>query len=309
MRTLRYKFSCLLTHYLIYNPAAGKIQRHPGWIPQVLETLRANHVSVQELPTTAPGSARGLALECAKNGAEVVYVAGGDGTIHEVVNGLAGSNTALGVLPGGTANCLAVELGIGTNMIVAAKRCTTWKPKRIALGLCRPAQGEPRYFAVMAGAGLDAQIVREVNPAVKRKIGKAAYWIAGMSASFRRLPELDVTTQHGKSRVSFALASRVRNYGGDLEIAKSIRIDEPRFETVFFEGQFAVRYLKYLTGVLVNQHRGMKGVHVQHVERLELAAANGEPIYLQLDGEAFGQLPAAIEIVPDALTILVPEKH
>ena len=112
---------------------------------------------------------------------------------------------------------------------------------------------------------------------------------------------------HGESQVSFALASRVRNYGGDLEIAKSIRLADPFFETVMFEGRFAVRYLKYLAGVLVNQHRGMSGVHVHRVDRLELKAANGEAIYLQLDGEECGALPAQLEIAHDALTILAPQ--
>ena len=295
-----------MTHYLIYNPVAGKIQRNPELIPAVLETLRDNHVSVQPLPTTGPGSARELARECVIHGAKTVFVAGGDGTINEVVNGLAGSQTALGVLPGGTANCLAVELGIGTNLLKAAKQSKQWTSQRIHLGLCRPSKGSPRYFIAMAGAGVDAQIVREVDPQLKRPMGKVAYWVAGLMSSFRELPELYVKTTEGESRVSFALASRVRNYGGDLEIAKTIRLADPHFETVLFEGRFAVRYLKYLAGVLVNQHRGMSGVHVHQVDRMELRAVNGVPIYLQLDGEECGQLPAQLEIVTSALSLFAP---
>lgn len=298
-----------MTHYLIYNPVAGKLQRNPDLIPQVLETLRANHVSVQPLPTTGPDSAKELARECVQRGAKTVFVAGGDGTINEVVNALAGSQTALGVLPGGTANCLAVELGIGTNLLKAAMQTKHWSPQRIALGLCRAYKASPRYFVAMAGAGFDAQIVREVDSRIKRKLGKVAYWVAGFSSSMRVLPELHVKTVHGEAKVSFALASRVRNYGGDLEIAKSIRLEDPKFETVLFEGRFAIRYLKYLAGVLTNQHRGMSGVHVHHVEKIEMKAANGQPIYLQLDGEECGQLPAQLEIVPSALTILVPNSN
>ncbi len=275
-------------------------------IPEVLKTLRANHVSMQPLPTTGPGSAKVLAQKCVLDGAKLVFVAGGDGTINEVVNGLAGSSTVMGVLPGGTANCLAVELGVGTNMMKAARLTKSWQPQRISLGLCRPKNGPSRYFVAMAGAGVDAQIVRDVDPKLKRKLGKVAYWIAGFMASFRVLPELYVTSIHGESQVSFALASRVRNYGGDLEIAKSIRLIDPHFETVLFEGRFAVRYLKYLAGVLVNQHRGMSGVHVHHVDHLDLRAVNGSPIYLQLDGEEFGELPARLEIAAEALTILTP---
>lgn len=297
-----------MSHYLIFNPVAGKIHRNPQLIPAALETLRAHYVSVEALPTTGRGSARALARECVLSGAKTVFVAGGDGTINEVVNGLACSETALGVLPGGTANCLAVELGIGTKMLAAARQSGTWQPQRIPLGLCRPHQGEARYFVAMAGAGVDAQIVRDVDLKLKRKLGKAAYWIAGLAASFRVLPELMVKTSHGESRVSFALASRVRNYGGDLEIAKSISLTDAHFETVLFEGRFAVRYLKYLAGVLTNQHCGMSGVHVHHVDRLELRAVNGAPIYMQVDGEECGELPAELEIAASALTILMPVK-
>ncbi len=276
-------------------------------ISQVLESLRASHVSVEPLPTTGPGSAQGLARDCVAKGAHIVFVAGGDGTINEVVNGLAGSTTALGVLPGGTANCLAVELGIGTNLLKAARMTKGWEQQRISLGLCTPDKGSSRYFVAMAGAGVDAQIVRDVHPGLKRKLGKVAYWVSGFMASFRVLPELYVKSVHGESQVSFALASRVRNYGGDLEIAKSIRLTDPHFETVLFEGRFAVKYLKYLAGVLVNGHRGMSGVHVHHVDHLELRAVNGTPIYLQLDGEECGQLPARLEIAREALTILTPK--
>lgn len=297
-----------MSNYLIFNPVAGKIQRNPKLIQSALETLRAQHVSVEALPTTGQGSAQALARDCVSRGAKTVFVAGGDGTINEVVNGLACSEIALGVLPGGTANCLAVELGIGTNMLTAAKQSGSWQPQRISLGLCRPHNREARYFVAMAGAGVDAQIVRDVNHNLKRKIGKAAYWIAGLSASFGVLPELIVKSSMGESRVSFALASRVRNYGGDLEIAKSIRLSDAHFETVLFEGRFAVRYLKYLTGVLINQHRGMSGVHVHLVDRLELSAVNGASIYMQVDGEQCGELPAQLEIAKSALTILMPAK-
>lgn len=261
---------------------------------------------VEVVPTTGPGSAGELAQACVAKGAATIYVAGGDGTVNEVVNGMVGSQTSLGVLPGGTANCLAVELGIGTNLLRAAAAAPTWQAQRIAVGRCSLAAGPSRYFVAMAGAGVDAQIVRDVDHRIKKKLGKVAYWIAGFAASLRTLPELHVKSIHGESKVSFALASRVRNYGGDLEIAKSIRLSDPRFETVLFEGRFAIRYMKYLAGVLVNQHRGMNGVHVHLVDRLELRAANDSTIYMQLDGEAFGELPAQLEIVPDALTILVP---
>lgn len=295
-----------MQNFLIYNPVAGKLLRNPRWIPAIVETFQARNVSIELRPTTGPGVASALARECAQQPGATVYVAGGDGTINEVVNGLAGAATPLGVLPGGTANCLAIEMGLGTNPVRAAQQAGQWVPHRIPLGRCQLAGGESRYFVAMAGAGVDAQIVRDVDTRVKKRLGKLAYWLAGFGATWRVLPELNVRTKLGEAKASFALASRVKNYGGDLEIAKSIRLPEPYFEMVLFEGRFALRYLKYLAGVLVNQHQGMRGVHVAKVDRLELAPANGERIYLQLDGEEFGELPARLEIVPEALTLLAP---
>lgn len=296
-----------MKHFFIYNPVAGKVQRNPQLPAAILETLRANFVSVEAMPTTGPNTAAAIARECAATGEATVFVLGGDGTVNEVANGLVGTTAVLGVLPGGTANCLAVELGIGLDPLAAARASKGWKAHRIAVGVCRAEGREARHFLVMAGAGVDAQIVREVNYALKRKIGKAAYWIAGFAASVRMLPELWVESASGKARVSFALASRVRNYGGDLEIAKTIRLGVPKFETVLFEGRFALRYMKYLAGVLINQHRGMNGVHVSHEDHLRLSAANGAEIYIQVDGELYGRLPAEVAIVPDALTILAPK--
>jgi diacylglycerol kinase (ATP) len=294
--------------YLIHNPAAGKLQRNPDLIPRALEALRKNWGAVEPLPTKGPGDAQALARQCAGEGAETVYVAGGDGTVNEVVNGLAGSAVKLGVLPGGTANCLAVELGIGTDMVRAAASAGSWKPRRIALGLCRSAAGMERYFVAMAGAGVDAQIVRDVDPGVKKKLGKAAYWLAGFGSMWRTLPELRVKSAAGEAKVSFALASRVRNYGGDLEIAKTVRLGDAHFETVLFEGRYALFYMKYLAGVLVNQHRGMSGVHVHLLDQMEMSAANGHPVYVQLDGEEFGELPVKLEVAREALTLLAPER-
>lgn len=297
-----------MNSYLIYNPAAGKVQRDPSLIPRVEAALKAGGEAVHSLPTSGPGDATQLGKRCAAEGARRAYVVGGDGTINEVINGLVGSGVELCPLPGGTANCLAVETGIGTDLVRAARNAAKFSAKRIALGLCRRPSGEERYFVAMAGAGVDAQIVRDVKPGVKRKLGKAAYWLAGFGSFFNTLPELRVKTEDQEAQVSFALASRVRNYGGDLEIAKNVRLDEPYFETVLFEGKYALGYGLYLLGVMTNTHRGMRGVHVNRTQRLSLEAVNGHPIYVQLDGEAFGELPAQLEVRENALTLVAPWK-
>lgn len=297
-----------MNSFLIYNPNAGKLSRRPSLIPKVQAILADAGRAVTLRPTAAPGDASRLARECVAAGADHIYVVGGDGTINEVINGMAGSQVPLTPLPGGTANCLAVELGIGTRLRSAARRTAEFTPKRIPLGKCRFASGEERYFIAMAGAGVDADIVRRVNPWLKRSLGKAAYWVAGFTNFFNLLPELQLENGLGAHRGSFALASRIRNYGGDLEIAREVRIEEPYFETVLFEGRFALGYTLYLLGVLTRTHHTMPGVRVGKTDRLRLAAANGRPVYLQLDGEQIGELPAELEVVPNALSLCAPWK-
>lgn len=291
---------------LIYNPVAGKLRRNPRLIAQAVGLLEEAGYHVELLPTKSAGEAETIARSLAGRPDTLCIVAGGDGTVNEVANGLAGSNTPMAILPGGTANCLAMEIRLGGRFLSAVRRLPELRPRRISLGLCRLASGKSRYFAVMAGAGFDAEIIRAVNPFIKASVGRLAYWVAGFSTFFRTLPEMRVSSKERNSVCSFALASRVRNYGGDLEIARNVRLGQSHFGTVLFEGQHAAQYLKYLFGVLFDRHRGMSGVHVDQILSLNLEPVNGDPVYLQLDGEEYGQIPAHLEIVPDALTLMVP---
>jgi len=109
-------------------------------------------------------------------------------------------------------------------------------------------------------------------------------------------------------RSSFALASRVRNYGGDLEIAKTVNLLEDDFELVCFEGEDSFRYLKYLTGVLASLHDKMEGVSIQRVREARFEPREGQEILVQVDGEPAGRLPARIELAPEALTLLMPPR-
>lgn len=298
----------ILNASLIYNPVAGKLRRNPRLIPQAVDLLQQAGYHIELLPTKRAAEAESLARERAGQPGSFCIVAGGDGTVNEVANGLAGSNTPMAILPGGTANCLAMEIGLGGRFLSAVRRIPELHPRRISLGLCHLASGKTRYFAVMAGAGFDAEIIRAVNPFIKASIGRLAYWVTGFSTIFRQLPEMRVSSSQRNSICSFALASRVRNYGGDLEIARNVRLAQPHFGTVLFEGQYASQYLRYLFGVLFDQHRGMSGVHVDQIQSLQIEPLNGKPVYLQLDGEEYGQIPARLEVVPDALTLMVPRE-
>lgn len=258
------------------------------------------------VPTSGPQTAAGIARECIARGADLIVVAGGDGTINEVVNGMAHSDIPIGVLPGGTANVLAVELGLGCKLEPAAQTLAQSVPERISLGLLRTASQEPRYFALMTGAGLDAHIVYNVSARLKSAMGKAAYWVGGIIHGMRILPEFTAEVNGREYRASFALVTRVRNYGGDLEIARRISLLDDDFEVVLFQGVNPLRYMKYLAAVMLGTAERLKGVTVLRAECVKFLLPEDRRIYVQIDGEFAGPLPATVEIVPHALTLLVP---
>lgn len=264
-------------------------------------------ITVDSIATTGPGHAGEIARSAVDRGADLILVAGGDGTINEVVNGMVNSDVPLGILPAGTANVLANELGIGNAMERAAATLAETVQERVALGMIsNDANGSQRHFLLMAGAGLDADIVFNLNPRVKEAIGKVAYWVGGFSKIGRRIPEFTVQADGREYRASFALLSRVRNYGGDLEIAPSISLLDDEFEMVLFEGESSLGFLKYMLAVVVHQQKSMRGITILRTRQAVFLAPEDAGIHLQVDGEYAGLAPARVEIVPSALTLLVP---
>jgi len=272
--------------------------------------LDARGITVDSIATSGPGHAGQIARSAVDRGADLILVAGGDGTINEAINGMVHSNVPLGILPAGTANVLANELGIGRTMERAAATLASSVKERVALGLISSLNGDlRRHFLLMAGAGLDADIVYHLDPRMKEAVGKIAYWIGGFSKLGRRIPEFIVQADGREYRASFALVSRVRNYGGDLEIAPTISLLDDEFEMVLFEGEDSVGFLKYMLAVVVRQQHTMPGITILRTRQAVFLAPEDSKIHLQVDGEYAGLAPARVEIVPDALTLLVPPKY
>jgi diacylglycerol kinase (ATP) len=269
--------------------------------------LDARGITVDSIATTGPGHAGEIARCAVDRGADLILVAGGDGTINEAVNGMAHSEVPLGVLPAGTANVLANELGIGKTMEQAAEILADSVAERVALGrISNGIEESNRYFLLMAGAGLDADIVYHLNARMKAALGKVAYWIGGFSRLGRRFPEFTVKEQGREYRASFALLSRVRNYGGDLEIAPTISLLDDEFEMVLFEGESSLAFLKYMLAVVVHQQQTMRGITILRTRQAVISPPAEHMIHLQVDGEYVGAAPARVDIVPNALTLLVP---
>lgn len=260
-------------------------------------------------PTTGPGTAGEMARAAIEQGASCILAAGGDGTINEVASGMVNSAVPLGILPAGTANVLATELGLGRDIEQAARLIPLCLAQRISLGRL-DCGSSSRHFVSMAGIGFDAHIVYHISTRLKKCLGKGAYWISGFAHGVRWFPEFEIEVDGGARLVcSFALVSRVRNYGGDFEIARSASLLHDNFEVVLFRGRYALPYLKYVLGMITGRLAGMRGVTFLTGRSVRVSDPADRRVYIQVDGEYAGQLPASIVLIPEGLTLLVPPAY
>ena len=304
---------------LIYNPVAGR--RPAGRVREVreaAEVVRRAGLEIELAPTSRPEMAHELAQAAVANGADVVLACGGDGTINEVINGLTPSQVPLGILPGGTANIVARELRLPLNPVRAARQFLRWTPRRIALGrayweAAPPKGGESfqagsRYYISVAGIGYDAEIVYKLSSWLKINFGVAGY----VMEAFRQLvrysfPRFSCCMDGQERRGTFAVIHRTRLYAGWLHLAPTAGLFQPRFAVCSFASRSRLRYLLYALAVLARQHLRLNGVALDQCIRVACTPIDTSvPIRFELDGELAGVIPASFEIVPDALTILVP---
>jgi diacylglycerol kinase (ATP) len=295
---------------LIVNPTAGRGRRAPH-LDEARRIFRDAGIETELQETTSPGEATALARRAVGQSRQLVIVCGGDGTVNEAVNGLACSQVPLAVLPAGTANVLAKELSLPWNLPRAAECITRAHFRRIALGLAIPekSSGEPRYFLSLAGAGPDGALVSAVRPEVKLRAGILAYWQEG----FRQLthydfPRFRVTMADHAIDATLVIVGRTKHYGGPFKITTEADLMQSEFEVAFVTTRSAWRYLSYLPTIWAGQLRQTPDVHFRKATRLHCVAIDSSPVLIQVDGEPAGNLPAEFRIVPDALTLAMPDQ-
>lgn len=291
---------------LIANPKTGRYgSRRLRPIQDVASQLQSLGVDVDLKLTAAPGEAAEIAARAARNGTSDVIVAGGDGTINEAIQGLAGTKARLAIIPRGTANVLARELKLPLDDEQATAVVARGKSRRIHLGLAiEETTGTSRLFVLMAGIGLDASVVQRTHPRLKKRIGKGAFWISGLShlADWKPSPftlEIDGCEYAG----TFAAIGKAAHYGGDLLITPGARLEEPEFEICIIETLSRFSYLRLLSyAVRAGIPRNKPGV--RFVKATRVRATGDAPV--QVDGELLGQLPMRFEIAPQSLEVIVP---
>lgn len=287
---------------LIYNAAAGQSDLARR-LESITRKLAGDGISLEPSPTMAPGHAAELAREARTGGADLVVVCGGDGTINEAALALAGSSVPLGILPGGTANVLARELGIPRSLPSAAKVLVSGVEIAISVG-----RANERRFLMMAGFGFDAMVLTGFNPFLKRHLGRLAY-AARCAEEFVRLqpPDIDVITDEGVVRASMVIAANIRLYGGDFVLAPEADPTDGLLDLVIFRGKGRLDYTRYLAGALAQRLGSFTDVTMLRTPSVVIRSA-GSPVPGHVDGDTVLETPVTLTVEPRALKVLVPQR-
>lgn len=284
---------------IIRNPAAGGPQRR---LRAVADDLRARNVELTWRETRGPGDAEAMAADLDPAACDRLVVAGGDGTVNEVVNGLARAEAAppLAIVPMGTANVLACEIGLALTPSAIARAIVNGVVHKVALG-----QVNDRRFVLMAGVGFDAEVVARIDLALKRRIGKAAY----VAASLGRL----ATGHFGRYRIvadgqafeaRSVVVARARHYGGPWIISREAGLERAQFRLCLYERGSRCDVARYAVALMRGTLDEAPGFRTIAAYSLTIEGADGEPI--QADGDIVGALPAKLTVLPAALDVVYP---
>jgi diacylglycerol kinase family enzyme len=303
---------------LLFNPNAGRGGSSRGaTLDAAIAALRASSVEAEIIKTQAPGSAGQQALAAANDGAELLFACGGDGTLHDVIQGLAFHPSArVGIIPLGSANALARHLGLSFNAAEAVRQQLSFVPRSIPLGrvICETPQGpHSRYFAVMAGAGPDGALVYRMLASGKHRLGRTVYYLRAAKLFLgSRFSTFHVTAQPPdgepleRDAIS-AMAIRIGDLGGLF--SPLIRGASPTDETLrltLTQPPSRLALPAWFAASWTRLHRW--NPYTQHLEVTSFTCSAGMPqrVHVQADGEWIGTTPMRVELVPNALTLLMP---
>lgn len=309
---------------LLYNPDSGgsRAQRRQAELESVLVLLRGANVEAHLVLTDSPAHAEEKARQAVLAGCDTVFACGGDGTIHNIIQVLANTRVALAILPMGTANALAHDLGLPADLTAAAQAALHAASRRVALGRIQylDLEGKPGtcYFIVAAGAGVDAHLFYKLHAGTKQRMGMAAYyakawqlWFAHPMTRFSLEFAETGSDQPRRAEVTELMAVRIRNFGGVLqELAPGASLERDDLRLVFCRTASRLAYLLYVTRGLLRLNWKVPGIDLAFSGSVSCQYRPGSrsKVYVEADGELVGTLPAEITTVPDALTLLAPSR-
>jgi diacylglycerol kinase family enzyme len=326
---------------LLYNPdSGGGSKRRHSELQSVLALLSAAGVDATLVLTDSRAQAEEKARQAVLAGCDTIFACGGDGTIHNIIQVLANTNVALAVLPMGTANALAHDLGLPMNSVAAARSALGGTLRRVALGRIQyvDLEGQPgsRYFVIAAGVGVDAHLFYKLGHGTKRRLGMAAYyakawhlWFTYAMPRFRveysetastETASTEKTSDHSKrADLTELLGVRIRNFGGVIkELAPGASLERDDLRLILCRTSSRLAYLSYVTRALLRGAWTTPGIDLANATKV-VCRYSPDPenphqdspsprIYVEADGELLGTLPTEICVVPDALTLLAPAR-
>jgi YegS/Rv2252/BmrU family lipid kinase len=279
---------------VILNPAARSERAKGAW------------EKIQELPdcatiqtTSAAGDARAIAAWAVEKGYRIVVAAGGDGTINEVVNGLIGSDVALGILPVGTMNVFAAELGLPGDLPGAWEVIRGRHTRKVDL-----IRANSQYFVQLAGVGLDAQVVQATSWNFKKNFGPLSYVISAAQIAARKPPRLLVEAEGVTREGSFVLIGNGRYYGGPIAFFKDAQIDDGKLDVLIFKNLGYLDIVRYLGGVFTGTHTGL--ADVEYFQTTKATVSSEDDVPVEVDGEVVTKLPVTFRVSSRKLKVVVP---
>lgn len=316
---------------LLYNPdSGGSARKRLNVLQSALAVLQRGGVEAELVASQSPQQAGEAARQAIASGCDTIFACGGDGTIHNIVQVLANSSVALAILPLGTANALAHDLRLPSDVVRAAQAALTGVPRRVPVGRVAyiDLEGKPacRYFIVTAGIGVDAHLFYKLHTGAKQRMGMSAYYAKAWSLWFNyAMTRFDAEYVESGSQepkhaeVTELMSVRIRNFGGVVrELAPGASLDRDDMRLVFARTASRLAYLAYVTRGLLGQTWKIPGVELVYSTRVSCRyitsasptddrdATAQQNIYVEADGELLGKLPAEITVVPKALTLLAP---
>jgi YegS/Rv2252/BmrU family lipid kinase len=289
---------------VVFNPMAGGRRR--ARLDQTLKLLRASGCEVALQATAARGDAETIARAFGgePRAQDVLVIAGGDGTINEAVNGLMSGGgdgaSSLALVPLGTANVLANEIGLANGPAVVADTIARGKTVRAYVGV---ANG--RCFTAMAGAGFDAHVVANVSLRLKRLFGRGAYVMESLRQLWRfPFPRYRVTVDGQAYDAASVIVAKGHFYGGRYVCAPDARLDQPEFHVCLFERGGRWNAIRYALALALGRLPGLADFRVLRGRSVTIDGPAGDP--LQGDGDVIAHLPVRIEIAPQPLRLIVP---
>ena len=283
---------------VIHNPTAGWRRR---WkMRRVIGHLRQMGARVTLFETEAPGDATAKAREA--DGHDVIAVAGGDGTVNEVVNGLDGEGPPVAFIPLGTANVLAWELSLPLSAPALARMIFDGETRRVYPGLVNG-----RRFVLMVGVGLDAWVVERVKPGIKRNLGGFAYVVALLSflRSFRFGP-YRVIVDGEEIEATSTIITRTRRYAGPFVIAPEAGLEERSLTVVALTRGGIWNVLRYAAALLLGRLHALSDVRILQATRVSVTGPGGDPV--QGDGDLIMKLPIEVSVDERPIRLIVPRR-